>query len=165
MAEITIRNMHVDDWPPVQSIYWDGIQTGIATFETTIPSWEKWNAGHLPFGRLVAVCEEIIVGWVALSPVSTRAVYRGVAEVSIYVDNSFRQRRVGSTLLQQLIEVSEAHGIWTLQSSIFRENIASHRLHERLGFRTIGYREKVAQRDGHWKDNVLLERRSKVVGV
>ncbi|PHR15214.1 MAG: N-acetyltransferase [Aequorivita sp.] len=160
LSEISEKN-----YPEVARIYGEGLQTGTATFETTIPSWEKWDTGHLSFGRILAVEEDSPLGWAALSPVSSRCVYGGVAEVSVYVSDSARGKGVGEFLLKKLIEISEANNIWTLQSGIFRENIASHKLHLKCGFREVGYKEKVGQLHGVWKDNVLLERRSKIVGI
>jgi phosphinothricin acetyltransferase len=154
-----------ENYPAVARIYGEGLQTGTATFETTIPSWEKWNDGHLPFGRIIAVEDNNYLGWAALSPVSSRCVYGGVAEVSVYVAETARGKGAGAFLLKNLIEISEANNIWTLQSGIFRDNVASHKLHIKCGFREVGYKEKVGQLHGVWKDNVLLERRSKVVGI
>ncbi len=154
-----------ENFPEVARIYGEGLATGTATFETTIPYWEKWNNGHLSFGRILVVKENQYLGWAALSPVSSRCVYGGVAEVSVYVSESARGKGVGEFLLKNLIEISEANDIWTLQSGIFRDNTASHKLHMKCGFREIGYKEKVGQLHGVWKDNVLLERRSKIVGT
>ena len=155
-----IRPMLPSDWPPVRHIYERGIATGIATFETKIPDWEQWNEKHITTCRLVACREEKVVGWAALSPVSHRWVYRGVGEVSVYVHPDFRGRSIGFQLMKTLIAQSEKAGFWTLQSGIFSENKASILLHLKVNFREIGYREKVAQLDGVWKDNVLMERRS-----
>jgi phosphinothricin acetyltransferase len=154
-----------ENYPEVARIFGEGLQTGTATFETTIPSWEKWDAGHLPFGRIIAVEDNNYLGWAALSPVSSRCVYGGVAEVSVYVAETARGKGAGAFLLKNLIEISEANNIWTLQSGIFRDNVASHKLHIKCGFREVGYKEKVGQLHGVWKDNVLFERRSKVVGI
>jgi phosphinothricin acetyltransferase len=154
-----------ENYSEVARIYGEGLQTGTATFETTIPSWEKWNDGHLPFGRIIAVEDNNYLGWAALSPVSSRCVYGGVAEVSVYVAETARGKGAGAFLLKNLIEISEANNIWTLQSGIFRDNVASHKLHIKCGFREVGYKEKVGQLHGVWKDNVLLERRSKIIGV
>ncbi|MBF29560.1 MAG: N-acetyltransferase [Aequorivita sp.] len=154
-----------ENYPEVARIYGEGLQTGTATFETTIPSWEKWDAGHLPFGRIIAIEDNNYLGWAALSPVSSRCVYGGVAEVSVYVAETARGKGAGAFLLKNLIEISEANNIWTLQSGIFRDNVASHKLHIKCGFREVGYKEKVGQLNGVWKDNLLLERRSKVVGI
>jgi L-amino acid N-acyltransferase YncA len=160
-----IRTMTQHDWEAVKSIYESGIETGIATFETSAPSWEKWDEGHLEFGRLVAIENNEVLGWAAISPVSSRCVYGGVAEVSIYIANNHKGKGIGKSLLQNLIMVSEKHGIWTLQAGIFTDNTASVRLHEKSGFRVIGYREKIGKLNGRWKDNFILERRSGTVGV
>jgi L-amino acid N-acyltransferase YncA len=163
---IFVRRFGTDDWESVLAIYVEGIATGQATFETTPPSWERWDSSHLSFARLVAVSNDDgrLKGWAALSPISARAVYRGVAEVSVYVGNESRGLGVGRELLNQLIVDSEKHGIWTLQASIFPENAASIALHKNCGFREIGTRERVAKLNGTWRDTMLLERRSKVVG-
>ena len=155
----------IDNYPEVARIYQEGMATGFATFETSAPTWEAWDASHHNFGRIVARENDHVLGWAALSPTSKRYVYRGVAEVSIYVASTARGRGVGTTLLQTLIELSEENNIWTLQSGIFPQNKASITMHERCGFRMIGYRERIAMRDGDWHDNVLLERRSNKAGV
>ena len=153
-------------WPQVRAIYEAGIATGNATFETQAPEWDAWDRAHLPHSRLVALDESgAVLGWVALSPVSSRLVYAGVAEESIYIAASARGQGVGRHLLQALVTSSEAHGIWTLQASTFEENAASIALHERVGFRIVGYRERIAQRHGTWRNTVLLERRSATVGT
>jgi phosphinothricin acetyltransferase len=162
---IRIDPMAAVDWEAVRSIYREGIATGDATFETEAPSWERWDAGHLPEGRLVARDGEAVAGWAALSPVSSRCVYAGVAEVSVYVAARWRGRGVGRALLEALIAASEAQGIWTLQAGIFPENQASVTLHRRCGFREVGRRERLGQMNGVWRDVVLLERRSGVIGV
>jgi L-amino acid N-acyltransferase YncA len=162
---ISIEPMHPDDWSAVEAIYREGIAGGNATFETESPSWEKWNASHHTHSRLVARDRESIVGWAALSPVSSRRVYSGVAEVSIYVATSARAKGVGKMLLRDLIEESERNGIWTLQAGIFPENAASIALHQSCGFRRVGERERVGQRNNQWRNVVLLERRSTVTGV
>src|ERR1041384_5579587 len=156
-----IDQMRADDWEQVREIYLEGIRSGNSTFETDAPSWEKWNEGHLPFGRLVMRAEESVLGWAALSPVSKRHVYRGVAEVTVYVTESARGKRVGRALLERLIEESEQAGIWTLQASIFPENVASIELHLKCGFREVGERERIAKLNGVWRDTILFERRSK----
>jgi phosphinothricin acetyltransferase len=148
------------DWPAVRAIYLDGIATGNATFETDAPDWPEWDAGHFPYSRLVARRAGEILGWAALSPVSSRPVYRGVAEVSIYVAAQARGQGVGKALLADLIAESERHGIWTLQAGIFPENTASMEVHRRAGFRVVGTRERIGCRDGVWRDTVLMERRS-----
>ncbi len=162
---MTIRNMQTSDWPEVARIYAEGIATGIATFETAVPEYASWDQGHLPYGRLVAESGDSLHGWAALSPVSGRCVYGGVAEVSVYVSANSRGMGVGQKLMNQLIATSEQEGLWTLQSGIFPENISSIRLHEKSGFRFLGIRKRIARRDGIWKDNVLYERRSEIVGV
>jgi L-amino acid N-acyltransferase YncA len=149
-----------EHWPVVKQIYEEGIATGNATFETSAPSWENWHAAHISDIRFVAVEEDRVMGWAALSPVSGRCVYAGVAEVSVYVGEVFRGKGVGKQLLQALITASEAAGLWTLQAGIFPENTGSLQLHTSNGFRTIGYRERIGQMNGVWRDTVLLERRS-----
>jgi phosphinothricin acetyltransferase len=160
-----LRSMRPADWPPVRAIYAEGIATGDATFETQAPSWDAWDAGHLPHPRIVAAREREVLGWAALSPVSGRCVYAGVAEVSVYVAARARGRGVGRCLLEALIAESEANGIWTLQAGIFPENGGSAALHERCGFRVVGRRERLGRMAGRWRDVLLLERRSKVTGV
>jgi L-amino acid N-acyltransferase YncA len=160
-----VRPMRLEDWPAVGRIYEEGLATGEATFETSTPAWETWNTKHLAIGRLVAEMDGTVVGWTALSPVSDRSVYAGVAEVSVYVAESVRGRRIGSRLLAALIEASECGGIWTLQAGIFPENAASVTIHVRSGFREVGRRERLAQLRGQWRDALLLERRSQRVGL
>jgi len=157
--------MQPRDWEFVRAIYLAGVATGQATFETEAPDWERWDAGHLPQCRLVARNGDGILGWAALSPVSKREVYAGVAEVSVYVAAPARGRGVGAALMRALIETSEQHGVWTLQSSVFPENHASIALHLNHGFRELGRRERVAKLHGVWRDTVLLERRSRAFGV
>ncbi|RYD79809.1 MAG: N-acetyltransferase family protein [Sphingobacteriales bacterium] len=160
-----IRNFSEVDFDKVCAIYKQGIETGLATFQNEIPAWHDWDKSHLEACRL-AIFEGVqMVGWAALTPVSSRCVYAGVAEVSIYIDNEFRGKGYGKVLLNELANQSEREGFWTLQSGIFAENIASIKLHESCGFRQIGYREKIGIKDGVWKDNVLMERRSKVIGL
>ena len=153
--------MQSEDWSAVRAIYLEGIATGNSTFETVVPEWSEWDSAHLPFCRLVARDGRGIVGWAALSSVSRRAVYAGVAEVSVYVAASERGKGLGGLLLRRLIEESEIEAIWTLQAGIFPENAASIELHKKLAFREVGRREKVGQLNGVWRDVVLLERRSK----
>jgi phosphinothricin acetyltransferase len=160
---ISIDEMTPADWSDVARIYREGLATGLATFEVEAPSWEAWNAGHLPSCRLVARDDGRVCGWVALSPVSTRQCYAGVAEFSVYVAEAARNRGVGQALMTALIHASEQAGIWTLQSATFATNHASLRLQERCGFRVIGRRERIAQRLGTWHDTVLTERRSRAV--
>ena len=152
------------DWQQVRSIYLDGIATGQSTFEVEAPPWEQWDAGHHPFGRLVARVDGRVVGWAALSPVSRRQCYAGVAEASVYVAADQRGRGVGRTLLLAVIAEAERHGIWTLQGATFPENAASLRLQQACGFRIVGRRERVARLHGVWRDTVITERRSGVVG-
>ncbi|PRY14897.1 phosphinothricin acetyltransferase [Pontibacter ummariensis] len=149
----------------VLRIYAEGLATGQATFNTAVPSWQEWDMGHLSHSRLVAVQDGNVQGWAALSPVSSRYCYRGVAEFSIYVGRANRGKGVGSLLMQHLIEESEVNGIWTLYSSTFPENAASVSLQKKCGFRMIGYREKISCLNGQWRDTVLLERRSSKVGI
>jgi phosphinothricin acetyltransferase len=157
--------MNPGDWEQVRSIFLEGIATGYTTFESDAPSWEKWDAGHFDFARLVARKEDKVLGWAVLSPVSNRYAYRGVAELSISVAEESRSRGVGRALLEALIEESERNEIWTLQAAIFPENTASVKLHLRCGFREVGRRERIGKLNGVWRDTLLFERRSKIVGV
>jgi L-amino acid N-acyltransferase YncA len=167
---IIVATMTASDWPHVSRIYQEGIDTGNSTFAAAPPaSWDNWCESKINSCSLVARDDNVVVGWAALSPYSTRAVYAGVAEVSVYVGSTARGRDVGSLLLQELIRTSEANGLWTLQAGIFPENEASLRLHFKLGFRVVGLREKLGKIEfgefaGQWRDVMLLERRSKVVG-
>ena len=154
-----IREMLQDDCDRVLEIYRMGLDTGNATFETKVPSWHEWDSKHLIHSRFVSEENGTIVGWAALTPFSAREVYRGVAEVSIYVSTDFRRKKIGSGLMKQIIESSESNGIWTLFSSVFPENEATLKLHLKFGFRIIGKREKIARLDGKWRDTILLERR------
>jgi len=160
-----IRNIEQENFYQVAEIYKQGIETGIATFQNDIPDWESWDKSHLPNCRVAVFEGNEMAGWAALTPVSSRCVYAGVAEVSVYVAAKFRGKKVGEFLLNHLIKESEKAGLWTLQSGIFPDNTGSIKLHEKCGFRRIGYREKIGIKDGIWKDNVIMERRSKVVGV
>ena len=160
-----VERMKDEDWDEVASIYQEGIATSNATFETDAPTWEKWDKSHLRDCRLVARAEGKIIGWAALSPVSTRCVYSGVAEVSLYVAASTRGIGVGKALLRAVIDESERIGIWTLQVGIFPENAVSIGLTKACGFREVGRRERIGQMDGIWRDVILMERRSKVVGI
>lgn len=153
------------NFPSVAKIYREGIDTGNATFEIKVPSFAEWDTKHLPFGRLVALDNDKIVGWASLSKTSDRCVYKGVAEVSVYVGKLARGQGIGKQLLQELINISESEGIWTLQCGIMRENTASILLHKKCGFREIGYRERIGQLNGVWRDNIIMERRSSVVGI
>jgi L-amino acid N-acyltransferase YncA len=157
-----IRDLVASDWHDVRRIYLEGIASGQATFETEPPSWDDWNSNHLTSPRIIATVpgDDRVVGWAALAPVSRRAVYAGVAEVSVYVADEARGKGVGSKLLQQLINESERNGIWSLQASIFPENEASVRLHRSCGFREVGRRHRIAKLNGVWRDTVLFERRS-----
>lgn len=161
----TIEPLLPGDWEAVQAIYLEGIATGDATFETKAPSWEAWDSDHLLPARLVSRGGPGILGWAALSPASGRCVYAGVAEVSLYVAASARGRGIGRALLEALIRASEEEGIWTLQSGIFPENVASLALHQRCGFREVGRRERLGRLGGVWRDVILLERRSTRVGT
>lgn len=158
-----IVKMRAEDWPAVEEIYQQGIATEDATFETESPGWENWSAKHPPHCRLVARDEQRVLGWAAISPVSARRVYAGVAEVSIYIAEAARRKGVGKGLLYALIEQSEQNGIWTLQAGIFPENKASISLHKSCGFREVGRREKIGQLKGVWRDVILLERRSRLM--
>jgi L-amino acid N-acyltransferase YncA len=148
------------DWPAVEGIYADGIATRNATFDTAPPSWDDFDAGRLPDHRLVAVEAGEVVGWAALSPTSSRKCYEGVVENSVYVAASARGRGIGRALMEALIAGAEEAGLWTIETGMFPENEASLTLHERLGFRIVGRRERIAQLDGVWRDTILLERRS-----
>jgi phosphinothricin acetyltransferase len=161
---LILDNMRAEDWHQVRAIYVEGIATGDATFETDAPTWESWDQAHLPFARLVVRDGDTVAGWAALSTVSSRCVYAGVAEVSVYVSAGQRGQGVGRLLLTRLIEVSEKNGIWTLQAGIFPENMASIVLHQRCGFREVGRREKLGKLNGAWRDVMMLERRSPHIG-
>jgi L-amino acid N-acyltransferase YncA len=160
-VDLLIRDLRPDDWPEVAAIYRDGMRSGLATFETEVPSWEDWDAAHAIC--VVAELLDEVIGWSALGPVSSRWSYRGVAESSVYVARDHHGRGVGRALMEQLIEKSESAGIWTIQTSIFPENAASLMLHHSVGFRVVGVRERIGKRDGLWRDTVLLERRSEVI--
>lgn len=160
----TIQPLLQQHWEQVKEVYLEGVATGNATFQAEAPSWEDWDKGHLTTCRLVALIGGQVCGWVALSPVSSRCVYAGVAEVSIYVGKNYRGKGIGNLLLKEIIKESEAQNIWTLQSGIFPENIASIKLHEKHGFRVLGFREKVGKLHGVWRNVNLLERRSEVIG-
>jgi L-amino acid N-acyltransferase YncA len=155
-----IRELREEDWPMVAAVYEDGIRTRNATFETAAPSWPEWDAAHLDQPRLACDESEEVVGWAALSPVSSRSCYRGVSDVSVYVAERARRRGAGRALLDELVRRSEHAGLWTLQAGVFPENEASLHLHETAGFRRVGVRERIGRLDGVWRDVVLLERRS-----
>jgi L-amino acid N-acyltransferase YncA len=163
--QVTIRTMRPDDWPAVEAIYAAGIATGHATFETQPPSWDDFDRTRLPGHRLVAVDDRAIVGWAAVSPVSERCVYAGVVEHSLYVEPARHGRGTGRALLEALVTTTEAAGIWTIQSGIFPENTASLALHHHCGFRTVGRRERIGRHHGHWRDVILIERRSSTIGT
>lgn len=160
----TIGAMQREDWDQVSAVYLEGVATGNATFEQEAPVWERWDGGHLAVGRLVARDGCSVLAWAALSPVSLRCVYAGVAEVSLYVGAVCRGRGIGTALLRELIAAAETAGFWTLQAGIFPENKASLALHRRCGFRDVGKRERIGRMNGHWRDVLLLERRSAIVG-
>jgi len=163
--DFKIDEMRSKDWEQVSQIYREGIDTSNATFETVSPSWNSWISDHVQGCNIIARKEVRILGWAALSPISKRKVYSGVAEVSIYVCEKYRCKGIGVALLKNLIELSENKGIWTLQAGIFPENEISINLHKKCGFRIVGVREKIGKMNGIWRDVVLMERRSKLVGV
>lgn len=163
--QIEITGMEVIDWPAVAEIYAEGIATGDATFQQTVPSWEEWDAAHMKACRIAAKFDSAVSGWAALTPVSGRCVYAGVAEVSVYVSARFRGKSLGKQLLQHLVVASERESIWTLQAGIFPENLASLAIHEQFGFRIVGKRERIGKMHGRWRDTILLERRSVTVGL
>lgn len=157
-----IREMTNNDWNSVSNIYIQGIGTNLATFQTECPTYTEWDKSHIKNCRLVTVIDNTVVGWAAMTPVSGRCVYSGVAEISIYVDELYKGKSIGFSLLNKLCDISEQNGFWTLQSGIFEENIASIKLHEKCGFRIVGYREKIGKdRYGNWRNTVLMEKRSK----
>jgi len=162
--DFVIEPMTAKDWERLRAVYEEGIRSGNATFETSAPDWEQWDKAHLSFGRLVARSQGAVVGWAALSPVSARKAYAGVAEASIYVSEATQGKGIGTALQEELTRQSEAHGIWTLQGVAFAENAASLALLKKAGFREVGRRERIGQLDGRWRDTILLERRSPVVG-
>ena len=163
--DINFETMKEEDWPAVKSIYEEGIATGDATFEAEAPDWEQWDKTHLPDCRLVAKSGDEIIGWFALSSVSSRCAYKGVAEGSLYVKSTARGKGVGKSLLKAAVEESERIGIWTMQSGVFPENAASIAMQKACGFRQVGVRERIGRMNGRWRDVVLMERRSKIVGV
>lgn len=163
-AQAAIASLGPGDWDDVARIYAEGIATRLATFETEVPSWQAWDRAHLPGHRFMAREDGRAAGWAALAPVSSRCVYAGVAEVSVYVAAAARGRGVGTALLSALVASSETGGVWTLEAGILPENEASVRMHERCGFRVVGRRERLGRMDGEWRDVLLLERRSRVAG-
>lgn len=156
---IKVRPMKERDWDEVRAIYLQGISTRNSTFETIIPDWDDWNENHLKHSRFVAEANGQVVGWIALSPYSRRVVYQGVAEISIYIDPSFNGRGIGSELMKIVMKSAVENHCWMLQASTFPENKASIGLHKKFGFREVGYRERIAQLDGKWRNVVLLEKR------
>ena len=161
----TLSPLLPEHWPAVKTIYEEGIKTGNATFEKQSVGWETWTSSHLAHSRIVAKVDNEIAGWAVLTVVSGRCVYAGVGEVSVYVAEKFRGQKIGNALLQELIKQSEQNNIWTLQAGIFPENKGSIKIHETNGFRNVGYREKIGQMNGIWRDTILMERRSSVVGI
>jgi L-amino acid N-acyltransferase YncA len=167
-AEISleIQAMLPEHWEAVKDIYEKGIATGQATFQTSAPaSWELWDQVHLPHSRFVATTKGKVIGWVALSRTSARDSYKGVCELSIYINPAYSSRGIGKLLMKVLVQSSEENGVWSLYSSTFPENTASIALQKKFGFREIGFRERIAQQNGVWRDTFLLERRSKIVGI
>jgi L-amino acid N-acyltransferase YncA len=156
---VVIRALKVEDWPEVGRIYADGLATGLASFETHVPCWQDWDAGHLEALRFVAELDGRVAGWLAVSPVSQRECYRGVVEHSVYVDEAARGNGVGRALLERLVAEAPSNGIWTIQTSIIAANGPSLGLHASVGFRVVGRRERIAERDGRWHDTILLELR------
>lgn len=158
--------MRAEDWSDVKKIYLEGIKSGNSTFQTEAPSWEEWDESHSKTCRLVLRESDQVLGWAAISPVSARCVYAGVGEISIYVSLSARGKGIGTRLMKKLIEVSEENGFWTLQAGIFPENASSIKLHKKCGFREVGRRKKIGKmKSGQWRDVILLERRSTVIGA
>jgi len=163
-VSITLKPLLQAHWGAVRAVFEEGIAAGLATFEVAAPDWRGWDAAHRPDCRFVALEDEVVVGWAALSPVSARAAYAGVAEVSVYVAQAHQGRGIGRRLLEALITCSETEGVWTLQAVVFPQNAVSLAVHRRVGFREVGRRERVARLRGVWQDTVLLERRSRLVG-
>lgn len=162
---ITIESMKSEDWPEVEAIFQEGIDGRNATFSLTTPSWEDWDAGHLTVGRFVAKIDDEIVGWVALSPFSSRDFHRGVVEDSIYLSEKGQGKGIGSKLLAHCIEDAEKNDIWLIQSQIFVENIGSIKLHEKFGFYSVGIRKGIGKHHGVWRDVLLMDRRSTITGI
>ena len=163
VAPVEVAPLRPEHWSDVARIYAEGIATGDATFETEVPAWERWDGGHLPEHRFVALAGGRVLGWVAAGAVSDRCCYAGVVESSVYVDAGARGRGVGRALMERLVGSTESAGIWTIQTGIFPENEASVRLHERVGFRVVGRRSRLGKLNGAWRDVLLLERRSDAV--
>lgn len=161
-----IKRFDKENWKEIKKIYKSGMKTGIATFESNLPSWEKFDKDHLDFCRLAVVENEIIIGWIALSLMNGKDYYSGVAEVSIYIHEDFRNKGVGKVLLQKAIEDSEKNGLWTLQAKIIEDNISSIKLHKKCGFKLVGIREKLGRdKNGIFKNVWLFEKRSEKQGV
>lgn len=165
MLLMNIIELKEEHYPEVKTIYLEGIATGNATFQTDASPWEDWDKSHVKHSRFVFMVDNVVAGWAALTPVSSRCVYAGVAEVSVYVADKFRGKGIGDQLLKALVNSSEANGIWTLQSGIFPENTSSLKLHEKNGFKIVGIREKIGKMKDTWRDNYLLERRSSKIGI
>jgi L-amino acid N-acyltransferase YncA len=166
LYSVKLRELVSQDWQQVREIYEEGIATGNSTFQTTAPTWEEWNSSHVKNSRIVAEDEENnILGWAALTPLSGRCVYAGVGEVSVYVSSKARGKGLGKALLNELIRQSEQNGFWTLTAGIFPENEPSLKIHQQTGFKVVGIRERIGKMNGEWRDTVLLERRSQVVGI
>ncbi|MHC1772176.1 MAG: N-acetyltransferase family protein [Flexilinea sp.] len=164
--DFTIEDMKLTDWPQVSAVYLAGIETGTATFQRDVPSWEEWDHDHYESCRLVARSGDAVLGWTALTPTSSRCVYAGVAEVSVYIGEAYKGQGIGTALLTELIRQSEEDGFWTLQAGIIKENMPSRELHKKCGFKELGIRERLGQMpNGQWHDVVLMERRSKTVGI
>lgn len=163
---ITLKPLSFQHFNQIIDIYGQGVATGIATFQNSANlEWSEWDKSHLQNCRIGAFEENVMLGWAALTLVSNRCVYEGVAEVSIYIASLYRGKGVGKMILSEIITESEKNGIWTLQSGIFSENISSIQLHEKCCFRQVGYREKIGKKDGIWKDNIIMERRSNIIGI
>lgn len=158
--QIQLREMRSEDWPEVRRIYEEGLATGIATLDTEVPDWREWDENHIDTCRIVAEADNILAGWAALRPASMRCVYRGVAEVSVYIGESFRRKGIGTDLFRELVSESEKNDLWTLQALILKQNKGSIKLHRRVGFRKVGVRRKISRLNGEWQDIVLMERRS-----
>ncbi|WP_256365766.1 GNAT family N-acetyltransferase [Virgibacillus sp. Bac332] len=161
---IIMEYMKKEDWPEVRDIYIEGIKTGNATFDTEPPTWDEWNSKYLQTCRLVVREHGRVVGWAALLPISSKKAHAGVAELSIYLGAKSRGKGLGRRLMEFLVAESEAAGFWTLQSGVFPENVGSIYLHEKAGFYEVGIRKRIGKLDGVWRDVILLERRSKVIG-
>ncbi len=158
--QILVREMRSEDWPDVRRIYEEGLATGFASLDTEVPDWGEWDENHKDTCRIIAEADSTIAGWAALRPASMRCVYGGVAEVSIYIGDSFRRKGIGTVLFRELVSESEKNDLWTLQALILKQNKGSIKLHRRAGFRKVGVRRKISMLNGEWQDIVLMERRS-----